>query len=577
MQALLRYLRQGRDRIAEYSDTEISANAITIGSAPDRHIQLVGYGVAGRHAAIRRAGDAFVIAARGRARLSVNGTEVSNARLAIGDRIEIAGHRLTVIDAPAGFDLALMVERDDKSAKSEFESAFRTDLDQTKPWKRRASWTLFALILVACLVVPLKTASIHRSGAATPAWVPDDTFWSAGMLIPAHALAVGRRCEACHLNFFVHAQDKECRKCHDRTGDHVSAADLKLTELGPAARCGQCHEEHNAPNGTLVVRDDSLCVACHSAAHDRFGSLQVDKVSGFAGNGHPKFKASLFVPTLHPSSPDSTVQTPADDLPAALPGVETVKWQVQRVPVSLAREHSNLRFSHQQHLDGTRVQRLTDNAALGCGDCHTLAADGEHFIPITMKASCSACHELTFDEEAPERQLPHGKPQDAMLMIEDYYTRKYSDPRAPTRTFVRRRIPDEPLATSPCTGAPFVRGMCQANLEIVDQFTRRGCASCHVVTDKHTPDVHARFAVLPVRLEQTYFPDVHFSHRLHAVQKDLSGDAACLSCHKARDSKDSSDVLLPDLGKCQECHTDRMMRDRVALQCVSCHAYHSKG
>jgi predicted CXXCH cytochrome family protein len=567
VQALLRYLRQGRERVAEYSDTEISAEPLTIGSAPDRHIQLVGQGILPHHATIRRDGDQFAIAARGRARLAVNGKEVRSARLTVGDKVQIAGHTLTIIEAPAGFDLAISIELDQKSAKSEFEAAFRTDLDQTKAWKRRASWGLFVLIAVLCLGVPLKAALVHRSGAPTPAWLPDDTFWSAGSLIPAHALAVGRRCEACHQNLFVRVQDGQCRKCHDRTQNHVSVADLKLTELGPAARCGVCHEEHNAPDGTLVVRDDQLCVACHDAAHGRFGGLKVDKVSGFSADRHPPFKASLLVPTADLST--AAVRT------ASMPGVQEVAWHLQRIPVKIGREHSNLKFSHQQHLDVSRVQRLRDNAPLGCGDCHRLEPDGEHFIPITMKESCSACHELTFDDEAPQRQLPHGKPLDAILMIEDYYTRKFADPGFTVSTVARRRIPDQPLSPSACSGTPFVRGTCQANLEIVDQFTRRGCASCHVVTDDHSADVHTRFEVLPVRLEHGYFPDVHFSHRLHAVQKDLSGDAACLSCHKARDSRSSEDLLLPDIGKCQECHTDRLARDRVQLQCVNCHAYHS--
>jgi predicted CXXCH cytochrome family protein len=67
---------------------------------------------------------------------------------------------------------------------------------------------------------------------------------------------------------------------------------------------------------------------------------------------------------------------------------------------------------------------------------------------------------------------------------------------------------------------------------------------------------------------------VRFRHKDHLVQKQMSGDKACLSCHAAHASKQSSAVMIPDIGKCLECHTDRPAVDHVTVQCVSCHAYH---
>ena len=42
MEALLRELHQGPDGIPEYRDTEISGAELTIGSAADQRIQLLG-------------------------------------------------------------------------------------------------------------------------------------------------------------------------------------------------------------------------------------------------------------------------------------------------------------------------------------------------------------------------------------------------------------------------------------------------------------------------------------------------------------------------------------------------------
>ena len=590
MYALLRQLRHGPSGVDEYADTEVSSDSITVGSAANRDIQIIGRGVAPDHALIRRAGKTLTIACRGRARLSVNGGKArSAAALESGDVVDIGGNHMTVLDPPAGFDLALAIQLNTDIEKSEFESAFKTELEQTWLSKRRTSWTLLVLTVLLAFAIPLGTAVLHRDRVPTASWAPDDTLWSAGPLIPAHAQAAGVRCEACHQRFFVHTRDQDCRKCHDKTQDHVRAADLRLTQLGMPPRCGVCHEEHNAPGGSIVIRSDALCVQCHADSHSRFGTLKVEPVTGFSARNHPQFTATVLIPAVNAGAAaagdaqrpgaEATPHMDADlaqTISAGVAGSALIDWRAARVSLATGQEHSNLKFSHAEHLDINKVQRTSDSKALGCADCHKLDADGEHFVPITMASACSACHELTFDDKAPDRQLPHGKPRDAMLLIEDYYARKFSDPTTPAAAATRRRLPDNALMDETCTGTPFACGMRRAALEITNQFTRRGCVSCHVVTDNRAADVHARFEVLPVRLVRDYFPDAHFNHRLHAVQKDLTGDAACLSCHKARDSTDSATLLLPSLGKCLECHSDAVATNRVTLQCVSCHAYHSQ-
>ena len=53
MDALLRQLKSGADGIAEYRDIEVSVDALTMGSAPDRTIQLLGEQVAGESPYVR--------------------------------------------------------------------------------------------------------------------------------------------------------------------------------------------------------------------------------------------------------------------------------------------------------------------------------------------------------------------------------------------------------------------------------------------------------------------------------------------------------------------------------------------
>jgi predicted CXXCH cytochrome family protein len=176
--------------------------------------------------------------------------------------------------------------------------------------------------------------------------------------------------------------------------------------------------------------------------------------------------------------------------------------------------------------------------------------------------------------------LVHGKPRDTILLIQDYYAHKYLEPGSvPDETPSQyRRIPDPVLSEDQnCRGgSPADRGTCWAELEIMNQFTRRGCVSCHVVNDAGKGTVLAeRFTVRPVRLVSDYLPGVHFSHRTHAVQKKLTGQEACLSCHAAKQSRDTERLMIPDRDKCLECHGETPARDRVQLQCISCHAYHA--
>jgi predicted CXXCH cytochrome family protein len=335
--------------------------------------------------------------------------------------------------------------------------------------------------------------------------------------------------------------------------------------LGPQQRCAECHQEHNQSSASVIIRSNALCTDCHASSDKKFGSIKVAEVTGFSKIEHPKFTVDLLKPAY--SAPGTIAE---------------IQWQAVRQPIEQAREQTNLKFSHAQHLEPSRVRRQSDSAPLTCADCHTLGADGEHFIPVTMQRSCISCHELTFDSSAPKRQLPHGKPRDAMMLIQDYYARQVIDPHPVTAAvFERRRLPDQADinyedTSNVCKAATFDCAMQKARAQIDNQFTRRGCISCHVVVDTKAPDLLERYQVTPIRLTFDYFPDAHFSHRSHAVQKGKTGDEACLSCHSAVTTDSSAVVMIPDLPKCLECHTQDEERDRVQLQCISCHTYHPK-
>ena len=59
----------------------------------------------------------------------------------------------------------------------------------------------------------------------------------------------------------------------------------------------------------------------------------------------------------------------------------------------------------------------------------------------------------------------------------------------------------------------------------------------------------------------------HFDHASHR-------QVTCAACHDARESTAASDVLLPQIGKCQSCHGPPSASHLLPTQCVDCHGFH---
>jgi predicted CXXCH cytochrome family protein len=81
-------------------------------------------------------------------------------------------------------------------------------------------------------------------------------------------------------------------------------------------------------------------------------------------------------------------------------------------------------------------------------------------------------------------------------------------------------------------------------------------------------------------LAEDYFASSVFDHGSHLIMKypdrdeSLSGADACNSCHEARLSEKSSDLLMTDIDNCTQCHGSPDTSASVELQCISCHQYH---
>ncbi|RYE55380.1 MAG: cytochrome C, partial [Rhizobiaceae bacterium] len=97
-------------------------------------------------------------------------------------------------------------------------------------------------------------------------------------------------------------------------------------------------------------------------------------------------------------------------------------------------------------------------------------------------------------------------------------------------------------------------------------FSKGGaCYDCHTV--RATGNATTPFAVKPVALNTRYMVKGWFDHAAHDTE-------TCVSCHAVKGSAFSSDVSLPKLAKCQECHGGQDAHKEVPSACAMCHDYH---
>ncbi|HEY7775525.1 MAG TPA: cytochrome c3 family protein [Kineobactrum sp.] len=539
---------------AEALETEYQGDTLTLGGDTGAMVPLPGF--TGGIAITATGGGSCRVSAR-KPLITVNDATTTKATVNVGDQFTLPGYALTVIPPPPGFDFALQLVAQGKPA-----SVFAGDIGlDGRTWNlRRASWILALLVLAVGLVIPalgLFSDDVADTLRSTP--LPDDGLWSSGPLVAAHqASGVALECQACHEEPFVMVKDGACLDCHRGTNEH---ADLAVYEAHHFAdvRCASCHREHNEP-ALISRRDKGLCVDCHTdpGAWEVPGQPAMSAVNAFTGAGHPEFRLAL----LEPQGPGGAHGW---DLRRVLPSDDT------------AREHSNLKFNHEIHLDASKVQHEGTGAALDCASCHTPKEDGEHFEPITMDAHCRSCHGLNFDMFEPELELPHGDLRAAIVAMEAHFIREFTDPelRRQRAADKPRRLPGKRDSVASCEGSGLDCGRAEALKEAQYQFADSGCITCHEVLETGLADINDRWFVEPVKLTGDWFPHARFDHSSHLSQALDSADQVCETCHEASVSSVATDILMPAQDNCLGCHAEG--KGAAALDCVSCHAFHQDG
>lgn len=547
MRWLIRKLhRKGKSQVSYEEDVHYG-EVLGIGRGADQAIFLTDLRAALEHArVVALGGGKYKVESLISAGIRINGGLAQSGALDAGGVIEIGATRIELLKPPADFDAAVEVSAIDKG---EIEAAREklakpTSLSQTWLAKRAASWVLFGAILLLFLVLPMLahySPGFADTLSAIP--LPSRNAWEAGELADAHHF-FGSDCGTCHTRGFKWVRDEACLKCHATTPAHADPVAFNLPELGDA-RCAHCHRDHNGPQG-LVRTDQALCAGCHADIGAKTGGAsKLADVTDF-GHAHPQFKIAL----------------PAWD--------EDGKFVPRRVELADGlKEKSGLKFPHDVHLDAAGLNAPDGRRTLDCSSCHVPDASGTKMQPVDFETQCQSCHKLTFDVTEPEREVPHAKIQEIIYTLDEFYARRaleglVKDPTAPANLRTRRR-PGQPVTPEIRQEAlSYARDKARTVGESL--FTGRACSVCHAVSPGRQAEEPWRVA--PVRVAGVWFPASRFDHGSHTTM-------TCVSCHAARESKASTDVLLPRIEDCRSCHAgEDGGHDRLKSGCVACHGYH---
>ena len=543
-----RVTRKGKGSVAREESVH-DGDVLTIGRATDQAICLPDLRVALAHARVSALGrgqyrvESLIVAG-----VRVDGEITQATNVGPGAKIEVGSTRLTVLAAPRGYDAAIEVSTLDKGEQAAVKAgrARPTTLAQTRLGKRGPSWLLFALILGLCFGVP---AASHFSAPLRAflahAHLPGTGFWNPGPLDSAHR-KFGSDCTQCHQQPFVRVKNEACLTCHANTKAHADPAKFDFAALGDT-HCRACHQDHQGANG-MIRTDQALCSDCHADLKERLpNKTQLSDVGDF-GTQHPEFRLNL----------------PAWSADGKF-APQTTRWSAD------LKEMSGLKFNHQKHLAAKGLSTPDGHRVLTCADCHRTEPGGAKMQPIEFEGLCHQCHKLTFDTLDPEREVPHANPAGVIYTLDEYYAKRaleggYADTRAPAGVQQRRR-PGEASQISPQQkqeALAWARDRAREAAHTV--FTGKACVTCHTVTEP--TEAGQDWKIAPVRVSGAWYVDANFTHLKHSTMK-------CEDCHKnAPQSHESSDVLIPGIATCRECHGGAHADKKVQSTCIACHNYH---
>lgn len=449
----------------------------------------------------------------------VNGQRVTSARLAAGDQLSIGPFLIKVgLLQQQGGPLVLDVRQ--IRGSGEHAHAFATDYATAYGLNRK--YFNKTILTWLCTGVGVIVITGILFAGRTQVFQP-------GALSDPHAF-FAQECFRCHKAW--HGPSEEaCQKCHTAPLHHRNQ-----TFTPP---CFSCHAEHREQSALAAVASQ-YCVQCHA-----------DLKSKESQTGAPRYQKNIT---------DFTRDHPEFAITVAGKGVE----RRLRLSEKTARraDFATMKLNHQVHLK-RGLKGPQGRVQLTCPSCHKPALDGLLMAPVTYDAHCKECHELGFDDQYPNRQVPHGSPE----IVRAYLLRVYAE-------FTDEMLRYPQIAR----GFPLSASTEKLDPSIIRKV-RQAESHLYSVTCKECHELNLKDGALP-EVEKTgipviWFGHARFSHKAHRIVE-------CESCHKGVDqSRETRDVLLPGIERCRDCHRHEGLafssqKSTALTQCTACHTYHDR-
>jgi hypothetical protein len=351
------------------------------------------------------------------------------------------------------------------------------------------------------------------------------------------------------------AMDKSCLACHQGMEFHQPNMPANFA-------CQECHKEHGT-SGFMPPADSAYCISCHgdtdlmAKSRDLGAKSSPHSFPNFTGGSDGKVAARV---------------RPEGGYTEVINAFHTDHPEFRQIKDSLAgkiQDTNTLKFNHAVHMGKGTMPR-----ELNCADCHEQDGRGEYQQPITYEKHCTECHTLQFDETTPGLTLPHGDP---------YYVRAFLRSLNIQYEEFGRDIEGitgrEELIAYIKGKRESIEGQYETgeDLEHMVFFSDKGtnfadgqraaftgCAVCHEV--KPAESINATPKIEKVAVPVRWMTLGKFDHSLH--EKGLT----CLDCHDVMKSELTSDLNLPSIKSCIDCHSPQGGIDH---SCTSCHTYHN--
>ena len=403
----------------------------------------------------------------------------------------------------------------------------------------------------------------------------DQRVYNSGPVSTAHAM-FEVQCGQCHVpgragtgqpgparsGFWIRVSEQACLKCHDGPTHHDSQA------FTPT--CATCHVEHKG-RVVLASMTNQHCTQCHAGlkTKDATPPAYERKIESFPAN-HPEFAVTV-------KEGDRALRVRLDDkarltdtaqmklnhqvhLKPGLKGVDDLKAQGGMKGLAVGPKGLQLECTFCHRPDGQQAYMEAINYVKHCADCHPLGFDAEKFpgavVPHDKPVIVHAFLQTKYAEAPQGEKVDKGDKADKAGEEASQPRRRLGRQDAAEEERPRARIGgrrDEPEEKS----GP--KGFKEAESFLFEN--KQGCKLCHTLTAREKlPEVVA--TAIPAR----WLPHSRFDHGAH---RPLS----CTECHKAPQSTETKDVLLPAVASCRECHR---ASGGARAGCVECHRYHDR-